>query len=64
MKLRVEFETDDVVPPMLWQQCQRAMANILVGYGFTPRISVDFDSRTEAERRYWEWQTKSAEGSD
>ncbi len=55
MKIRVEFEGHEMVPPLLWDQCQRAIAAIVHGYGFSPKISTDYSQRMDAETRFFAW---------
>lgn len=58
MILTAKFESHEVVPPKVWEQCRQALAHVLDSYGFGVTIREDRESEMEAHQRYWEWRAE------
>ncbi len=58
MKVALEFEVNESLPPDLSTQLRRAVGAVIQGYGLGATVIIDRQSELEAFQRFWEWRAE------
>lgn len=56
MRIRLEFEPHESMPPAIFSQVAKAVGHAVEQYGLTAAIEMDRRAELEAYQRYWQWQ--------
>lgn len=55
MKVHLQFQANESLPPDLCLQLKRHLANTLASYGLTAQVSMDLEAELEAYQLFWQW---------
>ncbi len=58
MRVHLQFQANESLPPDLYLQLKRSLSNLLVSYGLIGAVTEDRQSELEAYQRFWQWQAE------